>query len=85
MCGAVGGHERSPLSLQAGLAPMVPFLKACVERLPEAFDDIPGVIKNERFCQRALAALPHAAVMEWMKLDSLVVHSENCIRFLVSA
>lgn len=75
-------HEQ--LSDARALAPMTPFLKACSQRLQDLFGDVPAVIKDEQrrqtFCQ-----LPPAAVTEWIKLDRLSVHSENCIVYLVSA
>ena len=61
-----------------------PLQARCVERLLRWCGDVPATIgdaaRRARFC-----ALPLAAVKAWVRSDDLVVHSENCVVFLVTA
>ncbi|KAG1680613.1 hypothetical protein FOA52_015062 [Chlamydomonas sp. UWO 241] len=55
----------------------------CRACLREAFQNVQDVVAQPGLLERFLA-LPHAAVAVWIKLDSLQVHSENEVVYLLS-
>ena len=62
-------------SMLAGLqeAPsLASLMAACQQRLLALFGDVPAVIANEEMRQQ-FCALPHAAVLAWLKADDLKV------------
>ena len=63
---------------------LAPLLASCQLRLVELFGDVPSVITTEELRQQ-FCALPHAAVLAWLKADNLKVHLEGYIVFLLSA
>ena len=74
-------------SLPAGLLESPPLEKiaaACKLKLVELFGDVPAVIKDQEQ-RRQFCALPHAAVLAWLRSDDLKVHSESCVLFLLTA
>ncbi|KAG1672787.1 hypothetical protein FOA52_002775 [Chlamydomonas sp. UWO 241] len=56
----------------------------CRVYLRTAFRNVPDVVTQPALLERFLA-LPHAAVVAWAQSDSLQVHSENEVAYLLSA
>ena len=59
---------------------LAPLLATCQLRLLELFGDVPSVVNTAGLMQQ-FCALPHAAVLAWLKTDNLKVH---CVLFLLS-
>ena len=62
-------------SMLAGLQeapPLANLMAACQESLLALFSDVPAVIINDER-RRQFCALPHAAVLSWLKADNLKV------------
>jgi hypothetical protein len=74
-------HERmrDPMALPS----LAPLLKACRDSLQQLYGDVPGVIASNEL-RGAFCSLPHAAVLSWLQLEGLSVHSENCVVLLLS-
>lgn len=60
------------------------FLSKCKQQVTLLFGDVPAVIRDQtlkgQFC-----SLPFAAVLAWAESGELLVHSENCVVYLLSA
>ncbi|KAG1672785.1 hypothetical protein FOA52_002773 [Chlamydomonas sp. UWO 241] len=70
----------------ASLATTLPMelMDKCRVYLRTAFRKVPDVVTQPALLERFLA-LPHAAVVAWAQSDSLQVHSENEVVYLLSA
>jgi hypothetical protein len=62
---------------------LTPLFLMCLTRLQQLYGDVPGVIANDER-RGAFCSLPHAAVLSWLQLPNLWVHSENCMVLLLS-
>ena len=60
------------------------FLSACSQVLLSTFGDVPLVIRSPELTAQ-FQSLPYAAVLDWSRQDTLAVHSENCVVYLLSA
>ena len=56
----------------------------CSQVLLLIFGDAPSVIRSPHLTAQ-FESLPHAAVLDWSLQDNLLVHSENCVVYLLSA
>jgi hypothetical protein len=74
-------HERMRDTI--ALPSLAPLLKTCRDRLQQIYGDVPGVIASDEL-RGAFCFLPHAAVLAWLQLEGLRVHSENCVVLLLS-
>ena len=73
------------LPAQLSVAPLLQRLAtACKQKLVELFGDVPAVIADLEQ-RRQFCALPHAAVLAWLRSDDLKVHSESCVLLLLTA
>lgn len=50
----------------------------------QLFGDVPSVIASEQL-RPQFCSLPYAAVLKWLRMDDLAVHSENCVLLLMTA
>ncbi|KAG1670292.1 hypothetical protein FOA52_003642 [Chlamydomonas sp. UWO 241] len=53
------------------------------ERLCKVFGNVPAVVMTQRLLTR-FCALPHSFVMSWVSCESLQVHSENDVVYLLT-
>ena len=69
-----------PASVQTCLA----FKSLCSELAVEHYSDVPAVIQSDELRQQ-FCKLPHVAVLAWAESDKLLVQSEKCVVYLLSA
>ena len=77
-------HVYSMLEGRFDAPSLAPLFASCQLRLVALFGDVPSVITTAGLRQQ-FCALPHAAVLAWLKANNLKVNSESSVVFLLSA
>ena len=65
-------------------APIKQLVEKCATKLFHTCRDVPSVVVDDEK-MGSFVMLPYTAVLLWLKVDNLRVHSESCIAYLLAA